>query len=371
MDQDRAHNTVNEIDHASDAITQLANQIAWADPDHDAHGNMITIASPADLEGTYECIYDAWNRLVEVKDGATIIAKYEYDALNRRTMKQYDSDGTGGVDSYRHFYYNTSWQILETRQTASAAAAPDQEDPEYQYVWSLRYIDTPICRDRDADDQGTNDDGDCNDYVDPAVGGGDEHLFYVTDKNMNVTGLVTLSGTFVERYTYDPYGKVEIFDGSWSSPSISYDNSILFAGYYRDVESGIYSVRNRNYHPDLGRWLQRDPLGYVDGMSFYEYVKSNPIFGTDPSGLRSCTEWLKDLVKGLWESVKGAIRGPVGTGEDTGEVLRKAIPIVTARELQRRIINHEINEPLEDSESFEDVKILREMLKNAQRNTSD
>ncbi len=38
------------------------------------------------------------------------------------------------------------------------------------------------------------------------------------------------------------------------------------------------------YHPRLGRWLQRDPLGYVDGMSWYEYVKSSPLRATDPTG---------------------------------------------------------------------------------------
>ncbi len=330
---------------------------------------MISVAAHADLEGTYECIYDAWNRLVEVKDGASIIAKYEYDALNRRTMKEYDSGGPAGVDSYRHFYYNTSWQTLETRQTASAAAAPDLVNPEYQYVWSLRYIDTPICRDKDADDQGTNDDGDCNDYVDPAVGGGDEHLFYVTDANMNVTGLVTLYGTFVERYTYDPYGKVEIFDASWSSrSSSSHDNSILFAGYYRDVESGIYSVRYRNYHPDLGRWLQRDPLGYVDGMSLYEYVQSGPTFWLDPFGLEKCPveepkdklEKIGDVSKGalgiLGNMVKGLVGLAGGLAEKISELVDAAEEIKKAKKAKAELIKSgwqkKTEKQWEESESF-------------------
>ena len=32
----------------------------------------------------------------------------------------------------------------------------------------------------------------------------------------------------------------------------------------------------RHYVPGHGRWLQRDPAGYVDGMSLYEYVSSRP-----------------------------------------------------------------------------------------------
>jgi hypothetical protein len=39
------------------------------------------------------------------------------------------------------------------------------------------------------------------------------------------------------------------------------------------------------YSPTLGRWMQQDPLGYVDGMSLYESVLSNPSRYTDPQGL--------------------------------------------------------------------------------------
>jgi len=55
-----------------------------------------------------------------------------------------------------------------------------------------------------------------------------------------------------------------------------YDNVILFAGYYRDPETWFYPVRNRFHEAELGRWHQRDPLRYVDGMSLYEYVRSEP-----------------------------------------------------------------------------------------------
>ena len=44
------------------------------------------------------------------------------------------------------------------------------------------------------------------------------------------------------------------------------------------------------YHPTLGRWLQRDPLGYVDGMSLYQYVASAPSAKTDAFGLRALTD---------------------------------------------------------------------------------
>ena len=92
----------------------------------------------------------------------------------------------------------------------------------------------------------------------------------------------------VERYVYDPYGRVRIYDEAWTSElswSGSKKNEILYCGYRFDPESGLYHVRNRMYHPTLGRWLQRDPAGYVDGLNLYEYVRSWPCTLTDATGL--------------------------------------------------------------------------------------
>ncbi len=58
------------------------------------------------------------------------------------------------------------------------------------------------------------------------------------------------------------------------------------------VWPGTYLARNRWYDPVLGRWLQRDPAGYVDGMSMYEYVRNIPYGSVDPMGLAGFFEWL-------------------------------------------------------------------------------
>jgi len=95
---------------------------------------------------------------------------------------------------------------------------------------------------------------------------------------MNVTALLATDGTPLERYVYDPYGKVTVLDADFSADAdgkSDYDNSILFAGYYRDNETGLYHVRNRYYHTQVG-WITRDPAGYADGMSLYEYCASGP-----------------------------------------------------------------------------------------------
>ena len=80
-------------------------------------------------------------------------------------------------------------------------------------------------------------------------------------------------------------------------------NEIILCGYpgnnrvatdigtgLNDPESGPYYLRNRMYAMDtdgisIGRWLQRDPLRYIDGTNTYEFVMGNPVANTDASGL--------------------------------------------------------------------------------------
>ena len=46
------------------------------------------------LQSGKTAVYDAWNRLVEVDDGETIVKKYEYDGTHRRIQVFSDFDGS-------------------------------------------------------------------------------------------------------------------------------------------------------------------------------------------------------------------------------------------------------------------------------------
>jgi len=227
-----------------------------------------------------------------------VVLKCEYDGLGRRTKKFVNTsdplDQT--YDAYRHFFYSAAWQILETRRSESENDPPESENPEVQYVWSRRYIDAPVLRDRDVEAGGD---------LGKSGSGLDQRLYYTTDANMNVTALVEDDGDIAERYVYDPYGRVTVYSDDWSDTrsTSAYDNAILYCGYFFDNETGLYCVRYRFYVPPLGRWLQRDPAGYGDGMSLYEYVSACPTGLKDASGL-GWTDWLP--LSNLWKTPPGA-----------------------------------------------------------------
>jgi RHS repeat-associated protein len=64
---------------------------------------------------------------------------------------------------------------------------------------------------------------------------------------------------------------------------------MIFCGYRYDPETRLYYVRNRMFLTDaggisVGRWLQRDPIGYLGGVNLYEYVGGRAVVAVDPEG---------------------------------------------------------------------------------------
>jgi RHS repeat-associated protein len=94
------------------------------------------------------------------------------------------------------------------------------------------------------------------------------------------------SPLFHERYDYDPYGQTYIEDPNGTRYAASrYGNPLAWTAQRYDAGVKLYGFFARTYSPELGRWLQRDPAGFVDGVNLYEYVASSPLNLIDPLGL--------------------------------------------------------------------------------------
>jgi RHS repeat-associated protein len=271
LNQTRTHNPVNEITDIAASVGTV-----WADPVHDRAGNMTTLPKPSSLANSLTCQWDAWHRLAEVKDGATVVARYEYDGRHRRVKAHVDSQSPGspnGIDAYVHSFYHPAWQELETRRSTSENTGPESLQPQYQYVWSLRYIDAPILRDKNTDTDGLCD---------------DERIYYLGDANYNITTLVNTGGDALERYVYTPYGVLTIYDATWSNVRSvsSYANAYTYTGRQLDAETGLYYYRHRSYHSQLGRFASRDSIAYEAGINLVAYAANAPGVRIDAFGLQ-------------------------------------------------------------------------------------
>jgi RHS repeat-associated protein len=257
-------------------------------------------------------VFDAWNRLAQVwqdtDGGHTLDAgdrlreENRYDGLGRRTSRVVWKyvDSTVKWDR-TDFYYNEAWQVLEERRTRSDTLGTDSPasgqrgtvatTPYAQYVWDLRYVDAPVLRWRNTDWQ-----TDVVTTEHPQVTF-EETVYYTNDANMNVTALVdgkSDSATFgqvVSRIYYNPYGKLWVCTGDWSYywdvalNGVPLENEITYCGYRWEYDTMLYYVRHRVYHATLQRWLQRDPIGYAEGMNWYAYLGARPPCSVDPAGL--------------------------------------------------------------------------------------
>ena len=59
----------------------------------------------------------------------------------------------------------------------------------------------------------------------------------------------------------------------------------------------FYHVRHRVLASDTGKWMQKDPLGYHDGMDLYEYCQSDAVDGVDAMGL-TCSAYFTSSCSG-------------------------------------------------------------------------
>ncbi|NBB86882.1 MAG: hypothetical protein GVY12_11785, partial [Bacteroidetes bacterium] len=174
------------------------------------------------------------------------------------------------LDEERHFYYTTNWQVIEERVKDGVDL-----DPNVQYVWGGRYVDDLVMRLRDTDADGD---------IEPD--NGDETVYAVHDVMFNITALTDSGGDVLERYTYTPYGERTVLDPNWSEDADGTDYAFVHGhqGLRHDRETGLIENRYRMRHVTLARWLQRDPIGYADGMNAYGayHVIQGEL---DPSGL--------------------------------------------------------------------------------------
>jgi len=325
----RTFNTLNEL--TGGTVNGVNSTVVY-----DADGNTTT-----DQHG-YTMVYDAWNRLVKVEDTAAndhaLLETYSYDGLGHRVLQTITPAGAtagaaaGAVAGTTAYYYSSQWQVLEERVDGATAA-------NIQNVWSPVYVNALVCQDSLALGQSgvlgnpgtgqaqrlfiqqdanynvtavlalqtlpgdTNLDGTVNftDYstliqhwqetVTGGAGVGDFNYDGKVDFNdysilvQNWQATASLTWQVVQRVAYDPDGKQTVLTGNWSATP--YPAFVLqgFQGGLKDQITGNINFDFRDYNPATMTWNTQDPLGFVDGVNWYEPEGGNPIQHLDSTGL--------------------------------------------------------------------------------------
>jgi YD repeat-containing protein len=237
--QTRDFNKLNEI-------TRITNPGTPVNPVYDPVGNMTTMPAPDNWSTADTLKWDAWNRLVEVKQGNSLVAGYSYDALSRRIVT---TTVVSGTTNYRHFYYDTGGRVIEERTGATAGGF------SAEYVWGVRGN---------------------SDLIRRRTGTTAVWLFSLND-GANVIALAqrndgTGSTSVVERYSYDTYGTVRFLDPGFTalSPNTSaFGWNYLWKSTFRNEETSLYYSRTF-YSTTLGRALNdngpvSNEFSYDDG----------------------------------------------------------------------------------------------------------
>ncbi|EFO81836.1 hypothetical protein OSCT_0233 [Oscillochloris trichoides DG-6] len=220
---------------------------------YDANGNRI------EREGSREATvyqYNAENRTAAVqnylitgsgKRNPQDLTTMAYDGIGRRIAKTVDNHAGGGGAKTQTYAYEGLDPVAYTETWNS------------QHTNLYRAIgDQILAEDRYA--------------------GGDNGLqhWLTQDALGNTVALANDNGQTAKNYRYDSYGVTD--EREFDSPThINY----LFGGQEHDTSTGLYHYYARDYDPETGTWLSRDPYrGTPDdpqSLHRYGYVKGNPV----------------------------------------------------------------------------------------------
>ena len=206
-------------------------------------------AANATADGSASFGYDGAGRMTSASKSG-ISASYAQNALGQRVRKT-----VSGVATI--FSYDESGHLLGEYEASGALIR--------EYVW---LGDTPVA------------------VITGGPGTPPYVFWYVHTDHLNTPRSVEnpTNGELVWRWDSAPFGETtpnEDPDGDFNLFSLP----LRFPGQYADAETGLHYNYFRDYEPAIGRYVQSDPLGLVDGLNTYHYSRSNPAGNFDGFGL--------------------------------------------------------------------------------------
>lgn len=279
---------------------------------HDRAGNSTNFlvrpvsSNPNQQDVMASARWDAYNLLFDINPGDVNPKQdYRYDPFRRRiaTMELDDAEIREG--SRRYIY--DGWSVVEERLFNSGVKLDEATSTLDRIYINGRQIDEPLLTaiDRNQDGElGASNDKNVRDV------NADQEYYFLNNRLGSVMALLDADNAdrILEYYRYTIYGEATVLsvvdndkDGLEDTPLDLADNfyvdsqlaSVEFGNVYQftarrfDIETGLYYFRARYYNSKQGRFISRDPLGYIDGANLYAgyfvmWMK------TDPTGKSPC-----------------------------------------------------------------------------------
>ena len=305
---------------------------------YDAIGNIIQREDVLNADRTETYGYDAISQLVSFKRGTTVDNSYQFDLLGNRVKVLQNGIATNYVSNNVNAYTNITGGLSFTPQYDDNGNLLNDDRHTYAYDWNNKQVgvdDGAVTVKYDAlgrriaknvttyyyiGDQIVEEYADSQPVASYLYGNDiDEALqmtkgsaiyYYHTNHLGSTMALSDADGAIVERVDYDAYGQPTFFDADGNAlAQSSIGNAILFTGREYDAESVTYYYRARSMHPNVGRFMQHDPLIYIDGMNMYCYVGNMPATMDDAYGNTTATSFMKwieipsDIISGGASSI--------------------------------------------------------------------
>ena len=210
---------------------------------YDKNGNLIQKAGSDEFASYF---YNYENRLIKVErtEGASVIvANYSYDPFGRRIEKKVTENGS---TTTTRFFYDNEDILFEYDENGSIGN---------QYVHGPG-IDEPL-----------------------ALIQKKGNYYYHSDGLGSIVAITDESAKVVQDYDYYYFGELKNQKNRIKQP-------YKYTGREWDKETGLYFYRARYYDPEIGRFTQKDPIGFRGGINLYGYVGGNPLNFIDPWGLQ-------------------------------------------------------------------------------------
>lgn len=114
-------------------------------------------------------------------------------------------------------------------------------------------------------------------------------IFYVHTDHLNAPTKVTGSSDNAVRWSWDrdPFGTTAPNENPSGLGTFTYN--LRLPGQFYDTETGLNYNYFRDYDPQIGRYVESDPIGLRGGINTYAYVSNRPTMAVDPRGLYECT----------------------------------------------------------------------------------